>query len=90
MNFLISKKGLSFQSIKTPWKSRSQQKFSDAYFFKKTFCPQPPDPYHWKAEALSFLHVLLVLGVNPGSLLTKSCQSYGIGSVGTNLRKGVD
>ncbi len=31
--------------------------------------------------------MLLVLGVNMGSLLTKSCQSYGIGSYGANLRE---
>ncbi len=27
-------------------------------------CLRPPDPNRWKAEVLSFLHVLLVWGVN--------------------------
>ena len=35
-------------------------------------------PYdHWKAESLSFLHVLLVLGVALTSLLIKTRQSLG-------------
>ncbi len=38
-----------------------------------------PRPYNrWKAETLSFLHVLLVLGVKMTSLLNKTRQSYGI------------
>jgi hypothetical protein len=41
-------------------------------------CPQPPQPlYCWKAEIVSFLHVLLVLGVKLTSLLNKMCQSWG-------------
>ena len=36
-------------------------------------------PYdHWKAETLSFLHVLLVLGVKLTSLLTTMRQNYDI------------
>ena len=47
-----------------------------------------PRPYnHWKAETLSFLHVLLVLGVKLTSLLTTTCQNYGIGFEGTYFRK---
>ena len=38
-----------------------------------------PRPYdRWKAETLSFLHVLLVLGVKVTSLLTITRQNYGI------------
>ncbi len=37
----------------------------------KTLFGTPPDPYSWNAETLSFLYVLLVLGVYLG---TKSCQ----------------
>ena len=38
-----------------------------------------PRPYdRWEAETLSFLHVLLVLGVNMGSLLTETRQIYSI------------
>ncbi len=42
--------------------------------------PQTRTQHHWKAETLSFFHVLLVLGVNLGSLLTKGCHSHGISS----------
>ncbi len=41
-------------------------------------CLRPPDPYRWKAEVLSFLHVLLVWGVNLASLLNKRRQSWTI------------
>jgi hypothetical protein len=41
-------------------------------------CLSPPDPHHWKAEVLSFLHVLLVWGVNLVSLLNKRRQSWTI------------
>ena len=39
-------------------------------------CPRPPDPgrYWWKAEALSFLYVLLVWGVALTSLIIKSVK----------------
>jgi hypothetical protein len=38
-----------------------------------------PRPYdRWKAETLSFLHVLLVLGVKLTSFLTTMRQNYGI------------
>ncbi len=38
-----------------------------------------PRPYNfWKAETLSFLRVLLILGVNVTSLLTTTRQNYGI------------
>ena len=42
--------------------------------------PGTPRPYnHWKAENVSFLHLLLlVLVVNMDSLLSKSCQIYSI------------
>jgi hypothetical protein len=35
----------------------------DAYFAKKTLSPTPRPIYHWQAETLSFLYVLLVWGV---------------------------
>jgi hypothetical protein len=38
-----------------------------------------PRPYNpWKAETLSFLHVMLVLGVKMTNLLNKTHQTYGI------------
>jgi hypothetical protein len=51
----------------------------------RRICPRPPDPYHWKAEDLSFLHVLLVWGVNLASLLKKERQSWTI-----HLKQTVD
>ena len=42
----------------------------------KSTTPRPYD--RWKAETLSFLHVLLVLGVKLTSLLTTMRQNYGI------------
>ena len=45
-------------------------------------------PYNrWKAETLSFLHVLFVLGVKTTSLLNKTRQSYGIRFKGAFFRK---
>ncbi len=42
-------------------------------------CLRPPDPYTiGKLRFSTFFHVLLVLGGNMGSLLSKSCQFYGI------------
>ena len=38
----------------------------------------PKPLYCWKSETLSFFHVSLILGVNMDSLLSKSCQNYGI------------
>jgi hypothetical protein len=35
----------------------------DAYFVKMILSPTPRPIYHWKAETLSFLCVLLVWGV---------------------------
>jgi hypothetical protein len=48
---------------------------ADAYFVKNTPSATPRPLYCWKAEELSFFHVLLVLGVNLGILLNKKCQS---------------
>ena len=45
------------------------------HFYYGRLCPRPPDPICWKAETLSFLHVLLVWGVKLGHLLNKMCQS---------------
>ncbi len=36
---------------------------SHAYFDKKTWSATPQPLYRWKAETVSFLHVLLVWGV---------------------------
>jgi hypothetical protein len=71
--FPYFKKGAQFsKQIETPLKTRSQPFCADAYLVKKTLFATPRPLYHWKAETLSFLHVLLVLGVNLGSLLTLS------------------
>ncbi len=45
---------------------------------RKTLSETPRPLYHWKAEVLSFLHVLLVWGVNLASLLNKRRQSWTI------------
>jgi len=42
----------------------------------KTLSTTPRPWYHWKAEDLSFLHVLLVLGVTLTILLIKKRQSW--------------
>ena len=47
----------------------------DRKFVKKTLSATPRPWYHWKAEDLSFLHVLLVWGVNLTCLLNKMCHS---------------
>ena len=44
----------------------------------KTPSVTPRSYDRWEAETLSFLHVLLVLGVNMGSLLTETRQIYSI------------
>ncbi len=45
MNFLISKKGLSFQITLKLHKKHDLNHFCvDAYFIKKRLCPWPPDP----------------------------------------------
>jgi hypothetical protein len=79
MNFLISKKGLSFQSTLKLHKNHNLNHFAPTHTSLRRLCPRPPDPNTIRKLRLSaFLHVLLLLGVNLGSLLTKSCQSYGI------------
>jgi hypothetical protein len=40
----------------------------------RTLSATPRPLYHWKAEDLSFLHVLLVLGIKLGILLNKSVK----------------
>jgi hypothetical protein len=87
MNFLISKKGPSFQSTLKLHKNHNLNHFAPTHISLRRLCLQPPDPYTVEKLTLSFPHVLLVLGINLGSLLTKSCQSYSIGSQGTNLQK---
>ena len=44
----------------------------------KTQFATPRPHYRWKAETLSFLHELLVLGAKLVSLLTTMRQNYGI------------
>ncbi len=50
----------------------------DALLLRKTLSETPRPLYRWKAEVLSFLHVLLVRGVNLASLLNKRRQSWTI------------
>ncbi len=50
----------------------------DALLPRKTLSETPRPLYRWKAEVLSFLHVLLVWGVNLASLLNKRRQSWTI------------
>ncbi len=73
--FVFSKRGLNSRSPQNPEKTQPQLFCADAYFDKKTLFTTPQPLYHWKAETLSFLHVLLVWGVKLTSLLTKMCQS---------------
>ena len=48
------------------------------HFYYGRLCPRPLDPNRWKAEDVSFLHVLLVWGVKLLSHLSnKMCQSWG-------------
>ena len=48
---------------------------TDAFFLWKTLSATPRPKYCWKAEDVSFLHVLLVWGVKLSHLLNKMCQS---------------
>jgi hypothetical protein len=50
----------------------------------KTLSVTPRPWYRWKAEDLSFLHVLLVWGVTLTSLLIKKCQSW-VGSADEDI-----
>ena len=50
------------------------------YLVRKTLSATPRLWYRWKAETLSFLHVLLVWGVKLVSLLNKRRQSWTIHS----------
>jgi hypothetical protein len=50
-------------------------RWCDTYFNKKTLSATPRPLNHWKAEDLSFLHVLLVLCVNLGLSFNKKRQS---------------
>jgi hypothetical protein len=71
MNFLISKKGMSFQSTLKLHKNHNLNHFALMHSFLRRLCPQPPGPNNTVGKlSLVFLHVLLVLGVNLGSLLT--------------------
>jgi hypothetical protein len=80
MTFLISKNRLSFQSTLKVHKNHDLNHFAPTYILLRRLCLQPPDPCTIEKLRLSAYSVLLVLGVNLGSLLTKSCQSYDIGS----------
>jgi hypothetical protein len=76
MNFLISKKGLSFQSTLKLRKNYNINHFAPMYVLLRRLCLRPPDPYTGEKLGLSaFFYALLVLSVNLGSLLTKSYQS---------------
>ncbi len=44
-------------------KTLSATPLEDAFLFMKTLSATPRPRYHWKAEDLSFLYVLLVWGV---------------------------
>ena len=50
---------------------------ADAFLVMMTLSQTPRPLYPWKAEIISFLHVLLVWGVKLTSSLTKMCQSLG-------------
>ncbi len=73
--FIFFKKGPQFQIISKFRENTTPPYCANAYFNKKTLSANPPPLYCWKAETLSFLHVLLVWGVKLTSLLTKMCQS---------------
>jgi hypothetical protein len=75
MFHIFLKRGRNSRSPRNPEKTQPQLFCADAYFDKKTLSPTPQPLYCWKAETLSFLHVLLVWGVKQTSLLTKMCQS---------------
>jgi hypothetical protein len=64
MNFFISKKGLSFQSTLKLHKNHNLNHFVPTHILLKRLCPRPPDPYRQKAESLSYLDVLLALGMS--------------------------
>ena len=53
---------------------------ADAFLLWKTLSATPRPYNRWKAETLSFLHVLLVWGVKLTSLLNKRRQSWTIHS----------
>ena len=57
---------------------RIKRMLADAFLLMKTLFATPRSWYNWKAETLSFLHVLLVWSVNLASLLNKRCQSWTI------------
>jgi hypothetical protein len=58
------KKGLSFHLVPQKLdKTQLEVLGLHAYFDKKTLSATPQPLYHWKAETVSFLHVLLVWGV---------------------------
>jgi hypothetical protein len=48
---------------------------AEEYLDRKTLSLTPRPKYHWKAEDLSFLYVLLVWGVKLASMLNKRYQS---------------
>ena len=68
-------------------KSRPQPFCAEQYFTMKTLTATPRPYDRWKAETLSFLHLLLVLGVKLTSLLATVHQNYGIILKGTYFRK---
>jgi hypothetical protein len=56
-------------------KTQPQSFCANAFFVKNTLSVTPRPLYHWKAKDLSFLHVLLAMGVNLGILLNKKRQN---------------
>jgi hypothetical protein len=64
--------------LKKSTKSQPQPFRADVFLLWKTLSTTPRPLYRWKAETVSVRYVSLVLGVNMSSLLSKSCQNYGI------------
>ena len=61
--------------LKKSTKSQPQPFRADAFLLWKTLSTTPRPLYRWKAETVSFLHVLLVWGVKLTSLLTTTRQN---------------
>jgi hypothetical protein len=66
---LISKRAQVFIWYLKSWTKHNLNLFARMNILLWWLCPRPPDPNTRKAETLSFLHVLLVWGVNLLSLL---------------------
>ncbi len=73
--FRIFQKGAAIPNHLKIQRKHNLNPFAPMHTSIRRLYPRPPDPYCWKAETLSFLHVLLVWGVKLTSLLTKMCQS---------------